>query len=278
MILLVFDKIISTTMPNPTRHQQFIRSFDKFIDMIIELDNLPSLAYKLKSFTGNKTCRDHEYMFTIPRNVVSYRVESNSENVENQTVNTRQTIPSIENLKQYVDMYFFEHRLKIGDTFMSFVDMVSEGYTDDDAENGEFIAKIEVCYYKSHIPFPSRLTADQETNRKINMLEQQVRHLQGELRNTNEMYQDMAETADRNRRLIRRERSIAKEKYSTLFEKMERKVCEFYKDAGKSEDCPVCYEVIDSTKLKVPGCCHFICTDCSQRCATCPICREEYIS
>lgn len=265
-------------MPKLTRHQQFIRSFDNFIDMVIELEHIPSLEYKLKSFTENKTSRDHEYRITIPRSVVSYRVESNSENVENETVNTRQIIPSIENLKHYIDIYFYEHRLKIGNTFMSFVDMVNECYIEDDAENGSFIAKIEVCYYKSHIPFPTRLTAEQETKRKINMLEQQVRHLQGELRTTHEMYQDMAATADRNRRLIRRERSIAKEKYSTLFEKMQRKMCEYYKDSGKPEDCPVCYETIDSTKLKVPGCCHFICTDCSQRCTSCPICREEYIS
>ena len=265
-------------MPKLTRHQQFICSFDNFIDMVIELENIPSLEYKLKSFTSNKTCRDHEYMFTIPRSVVSYNVESNSEAVENEAIHTPQSMPSIENLKHYIDMYFLEYRLKIDNTFMAYVDMVNEGYTNDDHINGNFVAKIEVCYYKSHIPFPTRLTAEQETKRKINMLEQQVRHLQGELRTTHEMYQDMAATADRNRRLIRRERRVAKEHYAALFEKMQKKMCEFYKDSVKPEDCPVCYETIDSTKLKVPGCCHFICTDCSIRCTSCPICREEYIS
>jgi hypothetical protein len=88
----------------------------------------------------------------------------------------------------------------------------------------------------------------------------------------------MSLEADKNRRLIRRERRLAMEKYSGLFTKMQNKICEYYKNSGKSEECPVCYENIDSAKLKVPGCCHFICTDCSSRCTSCPMCREEYVS
>ena len=36
-------------------------------------------------------------------------------------------------------------------------------------------------------------------------------------------------------------------------------------------------EKIETNKLIVPGCCHYICVDCNNRCDKCPICREEYV-
>lgn len=57
-------------------------------------------------------------------------------------------------------------------------------------------------------------------------------------------------------------------------ERAERKIKELYARCDTKEDCPVCYEPILCEKLVVPTCCHYICSDCSERWAKgCPICR-----
>ena len=262
-------------MTKLTRHQQFTLSFDKFIDTVIETEGLPDLEYKLKSYTENQTCRDHEYAFTIPRQIVSYTITNGH---DSQTVYKRQTIPSSQMLKTLVDSYFFGHRLKMGDTFMSWTDIVNMGYTNNDEENGDFTAKLEVSYFKSHIPYPICSSDEEDSKKKVKLLEKQVKELTEELTMSKQLYNLMSLEADKNRRLIRRERRIVTEKYAGLFEKMQNKMREYYKLSDKPEECPVCYENIESSKLKVPGCCHLICTDCSSRCTACPMCREDYIS
>jgi len=255
---------------SPTRHQGFVHAFNKFFDHLTGHHYEGLTEYKLTSFTRNNICRDHEYMLTIPRSVVSYTIESNDPNIENEVVFKNQDIPTIRNMQNHVHDYFARHSLTVNGVIMSFVDMVNMGFSNNDEATGDFTAKVEVCYYKSHIPFEMPLSPQEETKKKITGLERTIYVLQNQLLNK-------SNEADMNRRLIRRERRLAKEHYSKLFLKMQDKMKGFYKDSGKSEDCPVCYEVIDSAKLSIPGCCHFICTDCSTRCSKCPICREEYI-
>jgi len=262
-------------MPKLTRHQQFTLSFDKFIDNVIETEGLPGLEYKLQSFTENQTRRDHEYSFTVPREIVSYTITNGD---DSQTVYKRQTIPSRQMFKTLVNSYFFEYRLRVDDLYMAWTDMVQMGYTNNDEENGDFTAKIEVSYFKSHMPYPICSSAEQDAKKRVKFLEKQVRELTEELATSKQLYNLMSLESDKNRRLIRRERRLVTAKFSGLFEKMQNKMREYYKDLGKPEECPVCYENIDSAKLKVPSCCHFICTDCSSRCTTCPMCREEYVS
>uniref|UniRef100_A0A6C0JLK9 RING-type domain-containing protein n=1 Tax=viral metagenome TaxID=1070528 RepID=A0A6C0JLK9_9ZZZZ len=255
----------------PTRHEGFVRAFEKFMEYVYVLSrNENMIEYTLTSFTTNQRCCDHEYMLRIPRESVVYDILSNDPAIENCRVVRRQDIPTIEEMREHVHDSFACHSLTKNGIIMSFVDMVDMGFTDNDQVNGDFYAKVEVCYHKSHIPFRMPLTPLEESKKKIVVLETRINILKNEL-------EEKQLESDNNRRLIKRERKLAKEKYSKLVEKMQIKMRGFYKDSEKPEDCPVCYEVIDSAKLKVPGCWHFICTDCSGRCTVCPICREQYV-
>jgi len=50
-----------------------------------------------------------------------------------------------------------------------------------------------------------------------------------------------------------------------------------YSNIDTNAECPVCYEEIKKDKLVVPACCHFICSDCSERWNNgCPMCRGEF--
>jgi len=255
----------------PTRHEGFVRAFEKFIEYVSVFCQDENLTdYTLTSYTVNHRCCDHEYMLRIPREVVVYDIISNDPNIENARFMRRQDIPTIEDMREHVHDYFAHHSLTKNGIIMSFVDMVDMGFTDNDEINGDFYAKVEVCYHKSHIPFEMPLSQLEESRKKNAVLETRINILKTEL-------EEKQLESDNNRRLVKRERRLAKEKYSKLVEKMQIKMRGFYKDSEKPEDCPVCYEVIDSAKLKVPCCWHFICTDCSGKCTVCPICREQYV-
>ena len=47
-------------------------------------------------------------------------------------------------------------------------------------------------------------------------------------------------------------------------------------DADNQQECPVCYDIINPSKLIIPGCLHAICIDCVVKCDACPLCRDKY--
>ena len=57
-----------------------------------------------------------------------------------------------------------------------------------------------------------------------------------------------------------------------------KKVKELYENQEHKEQCPVCYDKIESKNLYVPGCAHFLCQSCAEGCihstGRCPLCRE----
>jgi hypothetical protein len=90
------------------------------------------------------------------------------------------------------------------------------------------------------------------------------------------MFQIKEEQYESLRRRLRIERRNTEAKYRAIIEKLQKKFAEYYSEKESKDECPVCYEIINADKLKVPGCCHTICTDCAGRCDNCPICRESY--
>ncbi len=60
------------------------------------------------------------------------------------------------------------------------------------------------------------------------------------------------------------------QKYQEILQK-------YYKESNNNQECPVCYEVINSEELYTPSCSHLICQKCSEQCKNkCPICRIKY--
>jgi hypothetical protein len=251
------------------RHEQFVNAVSSFMESIERPD------YELVLLTKNKTCRDHTYHLELPHRTEMYRIDTHNPAQDNEVGYVDNPRITTQELDKSVADFFSPHFLKIGDLIMSYVDV--EAYTGETKPDCD-IYVINVAYYKSHLPFPVKLT-------KMQQLEKENR----ELKNTCTAYfdgivsyQNQLEAARHSvesiRRRMRIDRRTTKEKYVGLMEKMREKLVGYYKDTNQQEDCPVCYETIEVSKLKIPACCHYICTSCADRCSPqqCPLCRVEF--
>ena len=252
-----------------TRHAQFEDAFSDF------MKNTMIEEYELKLKTFNTTCRDHYYHLIIPYKIVSYEIRSNDQNVTNDTVYEVQQIPPKDEFVEMFDEHFDPYQLTVGATIMSYVEIkhIAGGIN-----NENFMYRIEVYYYKSHLPFPVKLTKMQNLIAKNRKLEEKIETMEETLNSTIQQLDAARHSAESIRRRMRIDRRETKEKYVGLMEKMRQKLLGYYKDTNQQEDCPVCYETIDASKLKIPACCHYICTSCADRCAPqqCPMCRVEF--
>jgi hypothetical protein len=284
-------------MPKPTRDQQFQKCFNSFFEHINE-NFYPELKeYTLESNTMMKNRFDHNYTLTFPRKVVAYHVDvftvdENGVVIPPGPVMQTQEIPKIRNFKSHFHDYFKDYILRNNAHILSYTDIRDYWYengtdriTADELSTGvlpstllhfDLKFRIDVVYHKSHIPFPVPISTKEQFEQKCKRLEIRNAELVGNIQAITAMYQEKEEQYDALRRKIRIERRNTEQKYQVLFEKMQKKFRELYKQCDSTDDCPVCYETIDSEKLKVPGCCHTICTDCAGRCNNCPICRESY--
>ena len=285
-------------MPKPTRDQQFQKSFAEFFDTLTE-NFYPNLKeYTLESKTLTKNRFDHVYTLTFPRNVVSYYVDVFTINEDGTVtpagpVTQPQDLPPIRTFKTQFRDYFKKYNLKIGNKTQSYTDiddywysnssdekitssMIANGYCPNDMHTFDINFKIDIIYHKSHIPFPVPISTKEQFEKKCQQLEAQNAELVANIHTITNMYQEKSDLYDVLRRRMRIDRRNMEEKYRAMLDNMQKKFREMYSLSNSSDDCPVCYETIESTKLKVPGCLHTICTDCSERCSRCPICRDTY--
>jgi len=266
--------ICVSKMPN-TRHAKFLIAFGDFINDITEKYYPNLVDYKLESITPNKTYKHHTYNFRIPKKILAYSIESKNENVVNENVYTDQELPNSEDLKTHFMNYFNKYALVTNNIKLSYMDIFD--YVSDDHSIDDLNLAIFVYYHKSHIPFPVALTKMQELTKRNAELEKINRDLELSVNSFIDEIDDHIINNNILRRRLRRERRELHDKYLLLFEKMQLKFREYYDSSDKKEDCPVCYETMDSSKLIVPTCTHFICNDCNSRCDKCPLCREIYV-
>jgi len=284
-------------MPKLTRDLKFQNCFHQFFNHLVE-NFYPDLKeYKIVCDTKNKSHSEHQYTVTFPRKVPFYTidvftVDENGIITPPGTVMQEQTIPKIRHFKSHFHDYFKSHIFKSNNDILSYTDILDYWYqneteriTSDQLNNGilpnhlvhfDLKFKIVIVYHKSHIPYPVPLSTKAQFEHRCKQLESRNIELCINLKSVTEMYQEKEEQYDILRRKIRIERRNTEERYRLMFEKMQKKFREMYSQCHTTDDCPVCYESIESTKLKVPGCCHTICTDCAERCTNCPICRESY--
>jgi hypothetical protein len=263
-----------------SRHAQFVIAFNDFINYITE-NHYPLLfEYKLECITPNKTYKHHTYNLRIPKKILSYSIASNDENVVNENVYTHQELPDSEDLKNHFSTYFDKYALIVDNVKMSYMDIFDHdiyGIDSDDPSIDDLNFVIFVYYNKSHIPFPVVLTKMEELIKRNKELEKKNRNLEFSIDHFIEQAEEQIHNNNILRKRLRRERRETRDKYLLLFEKMQQKFREYYGSSDKKEDCPVCYETMDASKLIVPTCTHFICNDCNQRCDKCPLCRETYV-
>jgi len=288
-------------MPKLTRDQQFQKSFRGYFDNY--LNNFDDFQeYNLKSVTKNKNLSEQSYILHIPREIVAYHIDvfvADDNGVVHPPgpVMKKQFIPNVQRIISNMETHFQQYELRNNFRVLSFVyiedywyennDHIvdSQDITDESTENEELDyifhnydlkIKLIVVYHKSHLPYPIPLTTKDQFEKKCKQLEQRNAELIINLNSLTNMYQGKEEQYNILRRKMRIDRRNIENKYQAMFDKMQKKFAEFYSEKPTKEDCPVCYEVIDASKLKIPGCCHAICTDCAGMCTNCPLCRESY--
>lgn len=150
--------------------------------------------------------------------------------------------------------------------------------------------RIVVSYYRlqdNQLPFP--INFELTTEEKMDALYKKIYSLKRQLTNQSRQYEMSEQSFSRRiRRLnigIRQKTEELEETKTNLVKKSNRdnqillkKVKELYENQEHKEQCPVCYDKIESKNLYVPGCAHFLCHSCAEGCihstGRCPLCRE----
>ena len=143
---------------------------------------------------------------------------------------------------------------------------------------------ILIKYHKDYMPFFVDNLANHticEMNRTITIQTIQMQHLR-DVNNTLKYTEETMDTAIQ--ALTAEKMALTAEKMALTAEKMaltaklgackyERKMREMYCAAATLEECPVCTIDIEKENLFIPPCAHFVCSSCSEKCSSCPICR-----
>jgi len=285
-------------MPSQTRDQKFKKSFQLFFDHISGDDIYPELKeYDLINIPYD--CRKRilstsNYQFILPRKIVDYHIDVFLVD-ENGIINPpgpvmkEQFIPAFSDLKRNFDHYYDQYRIFKDHECVA--NVAIKKYFYENKKNGNILdedqatvdlsdydLKVNICvnYYKSEVPYPVPLTTKQQFEKRCIELEKRNQDLEKDIEHISIHYDNTLNLYNNLRYTIRTDRRETENKYRTMFEKMQKKFSEYYSEKKEKDNCPVCYEIIDSEKLRVPGCCHTICTDCAGRCNKCPICRETY--
>jgi hypothetical protein len=290
-------------MPSQTRDQKFKKSFDIFFDHLsskLSEDNNYSnlLEYELKNIPF--TCKQKvigiaHYELRFPRKIVDYHIDifiadEHGTIMPPGPVMKNQFIPTFSDFRRIFNDYFSEYYVRRADGLcMANVGIDNHSYEDKDGNvlvsgfdnqsillNYDLKINLFVNYYKSELPFPVELTTKEQLQKRCCELERMNNELSKNVDSLTVLCQQNSNNYHNLRRIMRTERREIENKYRTMFEKMQGKIQNYYNEKAEKDDCPVCYEIIEPSKLKLPGCCHTICTSCAERCSKCPICREDY--
>lgn len=274
-MILILTTSTSFTMPRLTRDQQFNDSFREFMASVN--NNYPDLdQWTTVSKTINKSSSIHRYELKIPNNTFEYNIDAytDRQGVHHPAVVTtgETNMPSTQELSSLFKNYFGKFFLKNRDSLLSYTALTDVSKND----TGDLSANIVVCYYKSHIPYPSK-------NKTFEQLKEQCDKLEKEheifLETANYWHSMYIKQEKDNKKLKNKMNKMQVDSVLEMREtvhKMQGKIREFYEKDSSKEDCPVCYECIESQQLMVPKCCHYICGGCYDRCDSCPMCRVSY--
>jgi hypothetical protein len=258
-------------MPKLTRVEQFTRSFGEFMNS--KFSNINDWTLNPKEKYKNQSC--HMYDFKIPENYdmfymdISRRDENGVQIRETVPHYDIQILPANNDFKQIFKEHFSPSYLKQQRKIVSY-SIIKSITIDEYNDNRYFIATIEVRFYKENLPFPYKKSLDElsidEMRLKYKKIEKENRDL---LLQLDSVEKDFADLSEKNLNI----KKILETKKNHI-EKLTTKIIQKYKEF---EECPVCYEIMKPEKLKVPVCCHFICSDCEEKCNSCPLCREDYL-
>jgi hypothetical protein len=264
-------------MPRLTRDQQFQKSFDDFMVSTRDMYYPDLQVWYIRCLTTNKSTRVHKYNLQIPSTRIIYTIDAHTDPISRvlhpaESVEGDQEVPEINDFMNNFHRYFDSYILKRNNIVISYTSL--SNIVKNDA--GDLIVSIDVCYHKSYFPYPAIITTIDQLQKQCKILEDKNKFLLDTLIDANKVCISKEKDVKHLKKRINKIIVESKIKLRETIDKMQSKIKELYKECNKSEDCPVCYECINSDKLMAPGCCHYICGDCYDRCDSCPICREEY--
>lgn len=274
---MISNQSTSFTMPKLTRDQQFKFCFEEFMDSTSDLYYPDLKEWSLQDLTKNKSSSIHQYQFKIPAKRVIYTIDAHTDPITGirqpgAFVEGDQEIPEILDFSSKFLAYFDKFMLWNSGNLISYTTLFSA----IKAENGAFDAVIKVCYYKSHLPYPSKRKTDEQIRNRCIFLEGENTILNETIYDLNLIKSSQTNKIKLLKKRLSESNVVSILKTREIIDKMERKIKEYYKELGKQDECPVCYECIKSEVLVTPGCCHYICGDCYDKCDICPICRDKY--
>uniref|UniRef100_A0A6C0DKI2 RING-type domain-containing protein n=1 Tax=viral metagenome TaxID=1070528 RepID=A0A6C0DKI2_9ZZZZ len=268
-----------------TRDQRFRDSFDEFFLAEIKNDDLKHYN-PLRLLTKNTKKNVHEYVLTIPSKYKVCDITHDIFDEDGQLIHPRESVfieqqlPDFDYFETKYLEYFDKYRLFDGYKSLSWTYVYNSNTNENnfESDNPIFNVVIDVCYYKSYSPYPIKPDAV-ITDRKYNNLLKKHNNLVDEnerLSDQIEELHDLIIMNEQKNRFLHRKIKRMNDMFSKNHNRMTNKIIEFLKQQNGFEDCPVCYEKMDSDTIVVPGCCHYICADCMNKCQNCPICRERY--
>lgn len=259
-----------------TRHDKFhyalsgfIKKFSKFL---CELDDIyPGIEnWDLENKTISANYSEHTYLLHIPTKFIAYEVDVRHQvnGVWNEPGPVYRKNEFIYNAlsEQFQNHFGIYYRFDGYGNNMAYTNIAEMT-----EENDIVKCKIRVQYHSRYqLPFyiPVEMLSEKEKNKNLMSANKNLLLEVVELEN---LFDDLSVKYER----IAKKYNANLDRTKNNNSRMQNKIRELYKQLGKCEDCPVCWEPISAETLIVPGCCHYICHGCNVNCKSCPLCREK---
>lgn len=297
---------------NLSRDELFRNSVEYFMKSNPKYDEV---EYILKCKTKNLRKITHEYEIQFPAKKQIGVIDYSGGVLINDPIYMTQVLPTnttiMKDIYEYFDPYLkYYNGIILTEVFILNTDRIILGDTVSNIQlRVKYSNKSEykmVCPYRiidEHYPLVDEITETEEEKlyRENNELKLHLSQLQTaftEIRNENVELRDTIKIIEgsyyeQNQLLIIVDNELINKtnKYNRLKAQYQNKLYEtginnmrlvskirkIYECENIEEDCPVCYNKLDSKTLVMPICGHSICNSCIGNCnSTCPICRENY--
>ena len=278
-INITIENSKTNKMPKYTRDQLFQTSFHRFMASFIDTYCEDLTVWRLTCLTENKTSSVHTYSFEVPKQISIGRVDTafvDQNGVQQEPggeLLIDQEMPSVECFSDVFTNHYVHYELEQNGRVLSYTSLNNCSLNAE----GNFDATIEVCYYKSYIPYPSNIQSREQLEQQCRQLKISNHNLRFDLDNAFDSLRNKNKKISNLKKTLRVHEEQSNERLANTIYRMQERIRDLYAIVGKEEECPVCYEEMHPNELVVPGCCHYICARCNQSCDKCPLCREEYV-
>jgi hypothetical protein len=262
-----------------TRDQLCRMAIDSF------MTNAYCIQYHINVLTENKSQSLHTYEIEMPLMIKLYDVDTphmiNGITYPAGPVHCEQDLPNehdfMIDFNQFFDNYALYERQPShsgSDDILVRTSFIET--TNTRSDNMNMTATILVKYAKQYKPFPIDHTPH-NFEAKYNHLTQLFDEQRSQLvllNRDNKHYRRRLNAVSKEYLSLKKEYEKTINSVHIKFASLQTIIKSMYEKHTLNEECPVCYEGISVDKLVVPVCGHFICSSCSSRCSSCPICRD----